>query len=81
MIGDEVSVDIATDKNLKRLVEIGEALLKKQVSRVQFDTGRYKTLEGEGTYEDALTGFAKTLSEGRKLNKTIQSPREIAIST
>ncbi|KAB2626450.1 patatin-like protein 3 [Pyrus ussuriensis x Pyrus communis] len=80
LIGDEASVDIATEKNLRRLVEIGEALLKKQVSRVQFDTGRYKTSEGEGTYEDALTIFAKTLSEGRKLNKTTQSPIEIAIS-
>ncbi|CAL8170812.1 unnamed protein product [Prunus armeniaca] len=67
LTGDEASVDIATEKNLRRLMEIGNALLKKPVSRVQLDTGKYEVCEGEGTYEDALIEFAKTISEGRKL--------------
>ncbi|BFG38922.1 hypothetical protein CerSpe_251980 [Prunus speciosa] len=67
LTGDEASLDIATEKNLRRLVEIGNALLKKPVSRVQLDTGKYEQCEGEGTYEDALIKFAKTISEGRKL--------------
>lgn len=69
MIGDEASVDIATETNLKRLVEIGKALLKRPVSRVNLDTGRYEESEGEGTYEEALTDFAIRLSEGRKLRQ------------
>ncbi|KAK9948861.1 hypothetical protein M0R45_004420 [Rubus argutus] len=59
--GEESSVDIATEKNLKRLVEIGKALLKKPVSRVNLDTGRLEKSEGEGTYEEALVDFAKQL--------------------
>ncbi|KAM1063067.1 hypothetical protein ACFX2A_027875 [Malus domestica] len=68
LIGEEASVDIATEKNLKRLVEIGKVLLKKPVSRVNLDTGRYEESKGEGTYEEALIEFAKRLSEGKKLN-------------
>lgn len=67
--GEESSVDIATEKNLKRLVEIGKALLKKPLSRVNLDTGRYEKSEGEGTYEDALVDFSKRLVEGRKLRQ------------
>jgi hypothetical protein len=67
--GEESSVDIATEKNLKRLVEIGTALLKKPLSRVNLDTGRFEKSEGEGTYEDALVDFAKQLVEGRKLRQ------------
>ncbi|PRQ47917.1 putative galactolipase [Rosa chinensis] len=69
LIGEEASVDIATEKNLKRLVEIGNALLKKRLSRVNLDTGRYEESEGEGTYEEALVDFAKRLAEGRKLRQ------------
>ncbi|KAK9902897.1 hypothetical protein M0R45_001412 [Rubus argutus] len=67
--GEESSMDIATEKNLKRLVEIGKELLKKPVSRVNLDTGRYEKSEGEGTYEEALVDFAKRLAEGRKLRE------------
>ncbi|KAK9902894.1 hypothetical protein M0R45_001410 [Rubus argutus] len=67
--GEESSVDIATEKNLKRLVEIGKALLKKPLSRVNLDTGRYEKSEREGTYEDALVDFSKRLVEGRKLRQ------------
>ncbi|KAM1940190.1 hypothetical protein ACFX13_027926 [Malus domestica] len=67
LTGDEASVDIATEKNLMRLIEIGNALLKKPVSRVQLDTGRYEKPEvEEGTYEEALINFAKRLSEVKK---------------
>ncbi|CAN6541806.1 unnamed protein product [Malus baccata var. baccata] len=72
LIGEEASLDIATEKNLKRLVEIGNALLKKPVSRVNLDTGKYEVSKEEGTYEEALIDFAKRLSEGKKLvDKTI----------
>ncbi|PRQ47914.1 putative galactolipase [Rosa chinensis] len=67
--GDESSVDIATEKNLKSLVEIGNVLLKKPVSRVNLDTGRYEESEGDGTYEEALVDFAKGLAEGKKLGQ------------
>lgn len=67
--GDEVSVDIATEKNLNRLVEIGKELLKKRVSRVNLDMGRYEEVEGEGTYEEALVEFAKRLSDAKKLGQ------------
>ncbi|CAL2273524.1 unnamed protein product [Prunus armeniaca] len=66
--GEEATVDIATDKNLKRLLEIGKALLKKSVSRVHLDTGRYEKSEGEVTYEEALIDFAKRLSDAKKHN-------------
>ncbi|XP_004288059.1 PREDICTED: patatin-like protein 1 [Fragaria vesca subsp. vesca] len=67
--GEEASMDIATEKNLKRLVEIGKGLLKKPVSRVNLDTGKYEKCEGEGTYEEALVDFAKRLVEGKKLRQ------------
>ncbi|KAL6273758.1 hypothetical protein ACE6H2_024450 [Prunus campanulata] len=66
--GEEATVDIATDKNLKRLLEIGKSLLKKPVSRVHLDTGRYEKSEGEVTYEEALIDFAKRLSDQKKHN-------------
>ncbi|XP_004289234.1 PREDICTED: patatin-like protein 2 [Fragaria vesca subsp. vesca] len=68
--GDASSVDIATETNLKSLVEIGNGLLKKPVSRVNLDTGRYEKCEGEATYEEALVRFAIQLSKGRKLRQT-----------
>ncbi|KAK4841131.1 hypothetical protein QYF36_026559 [Acer negundo] len=65
--GDAASVDIATNENLKKLVEIGKNLLKEPVSRIDIETGRFQNVEGEGTNEDALTKFAKLLSEERKI--------------
>ncbi|XP_023007424.1 patatin-like protein 3 [Cucurbita maxima] len=67
LTGDTASVDIATAENLEKLVKIGEELLKKFVSRVNLETGRYEVVEGEGTNEEALTEFAKLLHEERKL--------------
>ncbi|KAK4584542.1 hypothetical protein RGQ29_022312 [Quercus rubra] len=66
LTGDASSVDIATTENLQRLVEIGKELLKRPVSRVNLETGRFEKIEGEGTNEEALTYFAKLLAEERK---------------
>nr|GMN23960.1 hypothetical protein TIFTF001_051336 [Ficus carica]GMN24152.1 hypothetical protein TIFTF001_051353 [Ficus carica] len=70
LIGDESSVDIATTENLQRLVEIGKKLLEKPVSRVCLETGRCEAIQGEDTNAEALTKFAKLLSEERKLRAT-----------
>ncbi|THG20704.1 patatin-like protein 2 [Camellia sinensis] len=69
LTGDASSVDIATKENMERLVEIGEALLKKPVSRVNLETGKFETVQGEGTNEDALGRFAKLLSDEKKNRK------------
>lgn len=76
MIGNEASVDMSTRENMQRLVEIGNKLLEKPVSRVNLDTGKFEEIEGEGTNAEALSRFAKQLSDQRKLrrgNKGVQS--------
>ncbi|GMN26342.1 hypothetical protein TIFTF001_043986 [Ficus carica] len=70
LTGNEASVDITTAEDLQRLVEIGKNLLEKPVSRVNLETGRFETIEGEGTNAEALTQFAKLLSQERKLRTT-----------
>lgn len=67
MIGEAASTDISTIKNMQTIVQTGKYLLKKPVSRVNLETGRVETVHGEGTNEEALTRFAKLLSEERKL--------------
>ncbi|GMY11726.1 patatin-like protein 3 [Fagus crenata] len=69
LTGDTTSVDIATMENLQRLVKIGKELLKKPVSRVNLDTGKFEEIEGEGTNEEALAKFSKLLAEERKLRQ------------
>ncbi|GMY11718.1 patatin-like protein 2 isoform X3 [Fagus crenata] len=69
LTGDSLSVDIATTENLQRLVEIGKELLKKQVSRVNLDTGRLEEIERKCTNEEVLSYFAKLLVEERKLRQ------------
>ncbi|KAK4584545.1 hypothetical protein RGQ29_022314 [Quercus rubra] len=69
LTGDASSVDITTTENLQRLVEIGKELLKKPVSRVNLEIGRFEKIEGEGTNEEALTYFAELLVEERKLRQ------------
>ncbi|XP_030472236.1 patatin-like protein 2 [Syzygium oleosum] len=69
--GDESSLDNASRENLDRLVEIGEKLLQKQVSRVNLETGKFGEITSEGikgkfTNGDALRGFADRLSGERK---------------
>uniref|UniRef100_A0A2C9UV14 Patatin n=1 Tax=Manihot esculenta TaxID=3983 RepID=A0A2C9UV14_MANES len=66
LIGDASSVDVATKENLQRLADIGSELLKKTVSRVNLDNGRFKNIPGAPTNEAALANFAKLLSEERK---------------
>ncbi|OMO56685.1 hypothetical protein CCACVL1_26346 [Corchorus capsularis] len=65
--GDASSTDKATQKNMKNLVEIGERLLQKPVSRMNLDSGIFEPFEKEGTNQEALSRFAKLLSEERKL--------------
>ncbi|XP_059282210.1 patatin-like protein 3 [Lycium ferocissimum] len=69
MIGEAASTDISTIKNMQTLVQIGKNLLKEPVSRVNLETGRVEAVHGEGTNEEALTRFAKLLSEERKLRQ------------
>ncbi|CAK9171275.1 unnamed protein product [Ilex paraguariensis] len=69
LTGTESSVDVATEENLNRLVEIGEKLLKKPVSRVNLETGFTEPVNNGGKNEDALKKFAKLLSDERKLRQ------------
>ncbi|XVF15597.1 hypothetical protein REPUB_Repub09cG0168100 [Reevesia pubescens] len=64
--GDASTADIATEENLQKLVGIGNQLLKKRVSKVNFETGRLEAVEGGDTNEEALTQFAMRLHEQRK---------------
>ncbi|XP_059639681.1 patatin-like protein 1 [Cornus florida] len=68
--GDLASVDVSTEKNLENLVKVGEDLLTKTVSRVNVETGSYEPIENGGTYKEALTKFAKLLSDERKLRQS-----------
>ncbi|KAK4752780.1 hypothetical protein SAY87_021578 [Trapa incisa] len=65
--GELASVDCATEKNMENLVKTGEALLKKPVSRVNLDTGVYESAGNQETNEEALSRFAKILSQERLL--------------
>ncbi|VVA10830.1 PREDICTED: patatin, partial [Prunus dulcis] len=67
--GTLASVDIATEENLNDLVKVGEALLKKPVSRLNLDTGKLEPVHPEVTNEVALERMAKILSEERARRK------------
>ncbi|OVA10382.1 Patatin/Phospholipase A2-related [Macleaya cordata] len=71
--GNAASVDISTEENMKKLIQIGQDLLKKRVSRVNLDTGVYEEVKGEGTNEEALIRFAKLLSDERKARQVARS--------
>ncbi|XP_043713030.1 patatin-like protein 2 isoform X2 [Telopea speciosissima] len=71
--GTVSSVDVATKENLEDLVKVGESLLKKQVSRVNLQTGLSEPVKGQGTNEEALIQFAKLLSQ-EKRERDIRSP-------
>ncbi|MBA0828086.1 hypothetical protein Goarm_012808, partial [Gossypium armourianum] len=51
--GAVTSVDISTKENLENLVKLGEELLKKPVSRVNLETGKFEPVD-QGTNEEAL---------------------------
>ncbi|XP_062104566.1 patatin-like protein 2 [Humulus lupulus] len=72
LTGDVSSVDIATNKNLEDLVKVGEKLLKKPVSRVNLETGRFEICCQE-TNEKALIRFAKILCDEKQF-RNARSP-------
>ncbi|KAJ6369551.1 hypothetical protein OIU76_027899 [Salix suchowensis] len=61
LTGTLSSVDVATKENLANLVEVGEELLKKPVSRVNLSTGVFEPID-KMTNEEALRKLAKLLS-------------------
>ncbi|KAF6172422.1 hypothetical protein GIB67_025927, partial [Kingdonia uniflora] len=69
LMGIAASTNISTKENMENLVKIGENLLKKPVSTMNFATSRHKEVKGEGTNEEALSRFAKLLSNERKLRE------------
>ncbi|KAB2619366.1 patatin-like protein 2 [Pyrus ussuriensis x Pyrus communis] len=78
--GTVSSVDVATKKNLANLVKVGEGLLKQPVSRVNLDSGRFEASKHE-TNAEALTRFAKLLSEEKLLRQASRSTNEPAGNT
>ncbi|KAK8685907.1 hypothetical protein V6N13_124939 [Hibiscus sabdariffa] len=69
LTGDASSTDKATIKNMRNLVEIGEKLLQKPVSKMNIDTGIFDPVDDQGTNEEALSRFAIQLSEERRVRK------------
>ncbi|KAI3496307.1 hypothetical protein L1887_38664 [Cichorium endivia] len=67
------SLDRATKDTLEELTEAGEGLLKKKVSRVNLDDGKFVPY-GEKSNEEALRDFAKQLSDEKHL-RDLMSPR------
>ncbi|KAK6122782.1 hypothetical protein DH2020_043480 [Rehmannia glutinosa] len=66
LTGVTSSLDVATKANLEHLVEVGENLLKKPVSRVDLDTGMYVP-SNQGTNEEALIRLAAILSKEKRI--------------
>jgi hypothetical protein len=64
--GDTSSVDVSTKENLNRLVDVGNALLKKPVGKVNVETGKNEPDGSRGTNEQELTRFAEMLVEERR---------------
>ncbi|VAI18443.1 unnamed protein product [Triticum turgidum subsp. durum] len=65
------SVDVATKDNLEKLVNVGEMLLKKPVSRANLETGQMVPAcsDIEETNEEALKRFAKLLSDEKQIRQ------------
>ncbi|XP_068658022.1 patatin-like protein 2 [Aristolochia californica] len=72
--GKEASVDVSTEENMQKLVQIGQKLLKKPASRGNPETGLSEVKLGDGTNEDALSRFAKLLSDERRLRQAKAKP-------
>ncbi|KAL8110305.1 hypothetical protein AgCh_026144 [Apium graveolens] len=79
LTGTDSSVDISTKENLKKLVRIGENLLKKPVSRINLHNGAHEQVENSGTNEEELRRFAKLLSQERRLRE-LRSPHTNKLS-
>lgn len=60
MVGTVSSTDISTKENLEALVQVGESLLKKPVSRVNLRTGVAEPVQNGGNNEEALTRYIST---------------------
>lgn len=69
LTSDSAKFDNSTEENMQNLEEIGLKLLKKPVSRVDLDTGRFRKSEGVDNNDEALVRFAKQLSGQRKLDQ------------
>ncbi|KAF7104414.1 hypothetical protein CFC21_105313 [Triticum aestivum] len=69
LIGEMASVDVSTSKNLHGLIGVGKALLKRQVCKVNVETGKNEPDLKRGTNEEELARFASMLSEERKARK------------
>lgn len=73
------TLDNASDDNMKTLIEIGEDLLKKNVARVNMDTGVYWPVAGACSNAEELDHFAGLLFNERKLrigNKEPEAAKE-----
>uniref|UniRef100_A0A8R7V700 Patatin n=1 Tax=Triticum urartu TaxID=4572 RepID=A0A8R7V700_TRIUA len=70
LTGETASVDVSTTENLKRLIDVGKALLKRQVCKVNIETGKNEPDLERGTNVEELTHFARVLSEERKARST-----------
>ncbi|GAB2291388.1 Proteolipid protein 2 [Dionaea muscipula] len=66
------TVDVATKENLEGLVEAGEALLEKKVTRVNLNTGEYVPIS-DHTNKDILKKLARLLV-GEKRIRDLRSP-------
>ncbi|KAJ4761024.1 Patatin [Rhynchospora pubera] len=66
LTGSTNSIDDSSKENMQKLVQVGNDLLKKPVSRVNLETGRFVEIPGAGTNADMLTIFAEKLSVERK---------------
>ncbi|KAM3297663.1 hypothetical protein ACQJBY_039543 [Aegilops geniculata] len=69
LTGEMASVDVSTSKNLNGLVAVGKALLKRQVCKVNVETGMNEPDLKRGTNEEELVHFARMLSEESKARK------------
>ncbi|KZV45197.1 patatin-like protein 2 [Dorcoceras hygrometricum] len=74
LTGSASSVDLSTDGNLEKLVRIGKTLLKKPVSRVNFETGFFEPIEDGGTNEEALRKFVDIFYLRKKGLRKSKSP-------
>ncbi|KAL6616542.1 hypothetical protein ACP70R_038812 [Stipagrostis hirtigluma subsp. patula] len=67
---EDLSTDLSTEKNLKRLVKIGENILHRPLSKKDCMVNYIEAMPKDReifTYADLLTRFAKLLSDERKL--------------
>uniref|UniRef100_A0A8R7VHI0 Patatin n=1 Tax=Triticum urartu TaxID=4572 RepID=A0A8R7VHI0_TRIUA len=63
LTSEMASVDVSTSKNLNGLVGVGKALLKRQVCKMNVETGTNEPDLKRGTNEEELVHFARMLSE------------------